>query len=453
MPTPTLALSMIVKNAERDLPGCLASVHGVVNEIVVADTGSSDSSMEIAVRAGAKVLSIPWENDFAKARNRSLAQVHADWVLMLDADEHLDPAASSLLPALLFKKEIAGYQVPIRNYLDSLAKKVWDRPAKPNDSTYPPARPHPAYVEHENVRLFRRDPAIYFTGRVHETVGYRILETNKKLGAAPFCIHHFGMLVAESVMAQKLLAYRDMGRLKLAETPNDAQAHLEIGIVELENLGNVVGALRYFERACILNPRFGVAWFFAGKSQFRLGLYPDALRSLQRAEAAGHPTPAVAEIAGDANYNLGDFQAARACYLRALKRDPASSALESKLGLAEVRAGRSASGLVRIHEAIRREPANPEFHDRLIVVQVWLEHLGEAADAAERKLAALPPRPEDYLRAASIRARMRDWQRARRILRLGLDTFPDSEALRASLSKIETPLQPVNASFSEPFNR
>src|SRR5271156_4057529 len=118
MPTPTLALSMIVKNAERDLPGCLASVHGVVNEIVVADTGSSDSSMEIAVRAGAKVLSIPWENDFAKARNRSLAQVHADWVLMLDADEHLDPAASSLLPALLFKKEIAGYQVPIRNYVD-----------------------------------------------------------------------------------------------------------------------------------------------------------------------------------------------------------------------------------------------------------------------------------------------------------------------------------------------
>ncbi|MGA8223753.1 MAG: glycosyltransferase family 2 protein, partial [Candidatus Acidiferrales bacterium] len=291
---PSLALSMIVKNAERDLPGCLASVQGVANEIVVADTGSTDSSQEIARNFGAKVFSIPWENDFAKARNLSLAQVSADWVLILDADEHLDPAATSVLPSLMSHSETAAYQVPIRNYLVSLAKKVWDRPARPNDSSYGPARLYPAYVEHENVRLFRRDPAIYFTGRVHETVGYRIQETKRKLGTAPFCIHHFGMLVDENTMAKKLLFYRELGREKLLESPNDAQAHLEVGIVELENLGNVAEGLRYFEQACALNPRFGVAWYFAGKSQFRLGQYPATLRSLKRAEAAGHPTAAVA---------------------------------------------------------------------------------------------------------------------------------------------------------------
>jgi hypothetical protein len=445
----TLALSMIVKNAERDLSACLASVKDVVTEMVVADTGSTDSSPEIARQAGAKVFSIPWENDFAKARNLSLAQVTSDWVLMLDADEQLDPAASSVLPSLLSRKEADAYQVPIRNYLLSFAKKVWDRPARPNDSTYAPARPYPAYVEHENVRLFRRDPAIYFTGRVHETVGYRVREAGKKLGTAPFCIHHFGMLVDDSVMAQKLLFYRDLGRLKLEETPNDAQAHLEIGIVELENLGNVAEALRYFERACSLNPRFGVAWFFAGKSQFRLGQYPDVLRSLQRAEAAGHSTAAVAELAGDANYNLGDFQAARACFARAFKRDSSSPVLESKLGLAEVRTGKPASGLQRIRRAIERDFTNPELHDRLIVVQVWLDHLADAAEAAERKLAAVSPRPEDFLRAASIRGQMKDWQRARGLLRLGLIIFPDSEPLRVSLSSIETSLNHASISFAE----
>ena len=72
---------MIVKNAAADLPECLASVLGVVDEIVIADTGSTDDSLAIAEEVRAKTISIPWENDYAKARNFSLAQVTADWVL------------------------------------------------------------------------------------------------------------------------------------------------------------------------------------------------------------------------------------------------------------------------------------------------------------------------------------------------------------------------------------
>src|SRR6202044_351996 len=123
---PTLALSMIVKNAERHLGDCLQSVQGIVDEIVVADTGSTDSSVEIARQAGARILPIPWENDFAKARNLSLAEVKADWVLVLDADERLDAGASKLLPALLADEKAAGFQVTIRNYVASLGHKIWD---------------------------------------------------------------------------------------------------------------------------------------------------------------------------------------------------------------------------------------------------------------------------------------------------------------------------------------
>src|SRR5665213_294513 len=107
---PTLALSMIVKNAERHLAGCLQSVQGIVDEIVVADTGSTDSSIEIARQAGARILGIPWENDFAKARNLSLAEVKADWILVLDADERLDTGAAKALSALLADEDAAGFQ-------------------------------------------------------------------------------------------------------------------------------------------------------------------------------------------------------------------------------------------------------------------------------------------------------------------------------------------------------
>lgn len=433
---------MIVKNAAADLPDCLASVAGVADEIIVADTGSEDDSLTIAQKAGAKTLSIPWENDYAKARNLSLAQVTSDWVLMLDADERLDPAARDAIPPLLANRTVAGYHVTIRNYVADASKKIWDRPSHPNDGSYAPSRPYPAFIDHENVRLFRRHLEIYFLGRVHETVGWRIKETGRKLGNATFCIHHFGMVRGEETLRRKILFYRDLGLEKIAESPTNAQAHFEVGIVELENLGNVSGALPYFQRACELNDCFGVAWFFAAKAQFALGQYPAALRSLRKAESCGHTTAATAELIGDTNYNLGHYEASAEAYRRACKRDPASASLESKRGLAEARSGNAASGLRKLRHAIEMNPASPDLYDRLITVEVWLGNLASAADAAERKLNAVASRPEDFLRAASIRAKLNQWPRAAALLRQGVANHPESEHLRESLSKIETPAGP-----------
>src|ERR1700742_4052585 len=88
-----LALSMIVRNGGQDFVHCLESVRGIVDEIVIADTGSTDSSVTIAQQFGAKIIHVPWTNDFAAARNAALEAVTADWVLVLDADEQLDALA------------------------------------------------------------------------------------------------------------------------------------------------------------------------------------------------------------------------------------------------------------------------------------------------------------------------------------------------------------------------
>ena len=86
-----LTFCIIVKNEEKNLPRCLASVKNVVDEIVVLDTGSTDRTPEIAQEFGAKVHYFEWCNDFAAARNVSLKYVTGDWVLVLDADEYLSP--------------------------------------------------------------------------------------------------------------------------------------------------------------------------------------------------------------------------------------------------------------------------------------------------------------------------------------------------------------------------
>jgi glycosyltransferase involved in cell wall biosynthesis len=434
---PKIALSMIVRNAEATLRACLDSVRGAVDEIVIADTGSIDSTPAIACECGARVIEIPWENDFAAARNRALAEVKADWVLMLDADEVLDPDAIEAIPALAAATNVAGYQVSIRNYVLSLEDRIWDRPARPNDFRLPAANAFPAYIDHENVRLFRRDARIFFVGRVHESVGPRIEECNLGLGHAPFLIHHFGMASDAETRAQKNRFYRDLGKLKTAEMPDNAQAHLELGLVELDNFGNLEEALACFKRACELNPLLGVAWFFAGIAHVRLGQHRESLRCLQRAQKNGCTTPAVAETLGDAHYNLGEFPEAVRAFERALKLSADSASLESKLGLAVIRSGRKEKGLELVSNAVLRQPRVGELHDRLILSLVWLERVPEAALAAEDKLRSVKALGSgDFTRSASLWARLGNWARATAVLHVGLKVFQDDTTLRQALEQL-----------------
>jgi tetratricopeptide (TPR) repeat protein len=433
----TLALSMIVRDAAVTLAACLESVRGVVDEIVIADTGSADQTIEIALGFGARVIPVAWADDFAAARNKSLAAVRSNWVLVLDADEQLDPSADRHIRPLLADESMAAYQVTIRNYVLSLEDRIWDRAAKPNDAEFAFARDFPAYVEHENVRLFRHIPEIYFVGRVHESVGPRVLETRRKLGHAAFCIHHFGLVANDETRARKNHFYRRLGREKLREMPEDAQAHLELGLVELDNFGNLEEALSLFVRACELNPRFGVAWFFQGITLVKLRRLQDALKCLSEAERQGHLTSLLYETQGDAHYNLKEYPQACENYDRAVQRNPGNPLLQSKLGLAIVRAGNVERGLGLIRQAVECKPGAGELHDRLILSLVWLDRIEEAGGAAEAKLEIVKhPDAADFLRAASLWARLKNWARAAAVLQAGLQLHPSDITLGRSLSEV-----------------
>ena len=91
----TLSLCMIVRDEEEMLPGCLAPLRDVVDEIVVVDTGSTDATVEIAESFGARVVHFPWNGSFADARNVSIDAATGDWIMYLDADEHMEPGRRS----------------------------------------------------------------------------------------------------------------------------------------------------------------------------------------------------------------------------------------------------------------------------------------------------------------------------------------------------------------------
>jgi tetratricopeptide (TPR) repeat protein len=82
-----LSAALIVRNEEINLPSCLDALTGLVDEVVVYDTGSTDRTMALAREAGATVVEGYWDDDFARARNAAMDHCHGRWVLSVDADE------------------------------------------------------------------------------------------------------------------------------------------------------------------------------------------------------------------------------------------------------------------------------------------------------------------------------------------------------------------------------
>ena len=193
-PTPTISLSMIVRDEDQFLADCLTSVQGVVDEIVVVDTGSEDDTVEIAESFGARVFHHAWDDDFAAARNRALAECTGDWVLSLDADERLDPATKHEIRTAVAQPGVHAW------YL---------RMVSAEGET-------PAGDEVRMIRLFRRTPGTRYVGRIHEQVAQDI--PNKKWGDCQAIFHHYGYDPSIYKARRKKERYLHMLELGLKDT-------------------------------------------------------------------------------------------------------------------------------------------------------------------------------------------------------------------------------------------
>ena len=437
---PTVGLSMIVKNGAATLRPCLESVRGLARQIVIADTGCTDATCEIAREFGATIIQVAWENHFAKARNSALAAMTTDWVLFLDADEELDAGAAQEIPALMQRPEVGGYVTAIRNYVPSRFTRAWDRVAVPNDFCHPRAKDAPAFVVHENCRFFRRRQDIYFTGRVHEAVEDQVRAAGLKLAAGPFFIHHFGQLSAPAAKDEKNKFYLELLRLKANERPNDPLAWMQLGLHEFECFHNGADALAYMEKALALEPRASDAWIFKGMVLLSLERPEEALGALKKVDPGSRGIALREQLRGDALSALQRLDEARSAYRQALKLSGGDPIVESKLGFTEVRLGHKATGLVKLNRAADAARGILEVQDRLIKAYLISDMLPEAADTLER-LTTMVAHPKLFLRSASVCAQLAQWDRVMNILTRGIEMFPDSPELLQARTEVEAKRQ------------
>jgi len=109
-----ITAAMIVKNEATCLERCLESVVDIM-PIVIADTGSTDDTMEIARVYTAEVYEHPWQDSFSEARNWIKGKVKTKWALQIDADEEV-PAIS--IPELdKLDDQHSAYMTPIHNVI------------------------------------------------------------------------------------------------------------------------------------------------------------------------------------------------------------------------------------------------------------------------------------------------------------------------------------------------
>jgi glycosyltransferase involved in cell wall biosynthesis len=168
-----LSAALIVRDEAEHLDGCLSSLRGLVDEIVVVDTGSSDASVDVAVRHGAIVAHEPWRGDFATPRNRSLDLATGEWILYVDADERVR----------------AGDGRECRRFIAA---------ANGNAAFRVPLVPRVGWTPYLEYRLWRHHPDVRFTGRMHESVVSAIYSAAQRDGRT---------IVASDVLTIEHLGY------------------------------------------------------------------------------------------------------------------------------------------------------------------------------------------------------------------------------------------------------
>lgn len=157
-----LSVCIIARNEAGRIERCLESVRDVADQIIVVDSGSTDSTVEISTRAGAQIVHHVWSDDFSAARNAALPHIQCKWVLWIDADERLLPNSRDELRAMVQRDDVLAATIVRRDYITGEGKRQ--------------------FAATHLLRFMRADCGIGWTGRCHEQPDPSVNELADRLG-------------------------------------------------------------------------------------------------------------------------------------------------------------------------------------------------------------------------------------------------------------------------------
>lgn len=307
VPTVTVAIGIIARDEERSIRRCLASLVGAADEIVLIDCESKDATVAIAREfSQVKVVHTTWQRDFAALRNEGLAHMTSDWVLWVDADEHLHPDDKDAV------REAAGlyndFQIPAVLY-------IWQ------------VNQMQGAIRHEfsQTRMFPLRFGLRYHGRVHEQV-----------------VPAHGDMFAGST-------YRKPVRIRLLHDGYEPDI-----VAGKRKLSRNLELLQLMVEEEPDNPGW---WLFYGRESLAMGRTEQALRALRQAEQTAALKPSFARLPDvwmlQAQIHLAarEWDTAEQLCQRCLEHAPDFPDAQFYLGLIRLNRGaalyREAEGLLR----------------------------------------------------------------------------------------------------------
>jgi len=381
-----LSLCMIVRNEERWLKDCLESVKKFVDELIIVDTGSTDSTVQIAQRFGAKVFDHLWNGDFSEARNQSLSYATGDWILVLDADEKLARRDAERIRHLVADTHVDGFLLTQRSYLWN-ARVVSSIPT-PQD--YDEGSEYTHCLDVWALRLFRNRPEIRFRGRVHELVEHVFLEKQLPFEKAEPVIHHFGKVGDPEALNRKRTLYLELGRQKALEEPDSAPPHYEMG-VQLIELERFAESIPYLERAYALDPlHYGISLLLLAKARHASGQMEKASEAYEQCLKLNRDDPRVLFEVANFNRDIGQLKTARRLFMDVLRQDPKHVLATYNLGGVYLKLGEEQTSFELFKKAARLNPYNEAIFEQLGQLALTGFHSEEIARLLEDFLERFP---------------------------------------------------------------
>lgn len=143
----SISLCTIAKDGGKWIESMFISTSKIVDEIIIVDTGSTDNTLDIAERYGAKIVKSTFNNDFSFCRNISISYATKDWILYLDCDESLYVNDIEQFKKLLDDERYVAINLIMENVIDGVG-----------------------YNAGNVIRLFRNNLNFSFQGKLHEQI-------------------------------------------------------------------------------------------------------------------------------------------------------------------------------------------------------------------------------------------------------------------------------------------
>ena len=182
-----LSVAIITKNEEENIRQCLQSV-AFAGQIVIVDSGSTDSTLQIAAQFGCEIYHEEWRG-FGPQKQSAIEKCRNPWVLVLDADERIPADTADIIKKIVTDPDTgeAGFSFPRRNYFQGR----WIR--------------HAGWWPDRIVRLFRKDAGRMSAAIVHESV-----EVQGIIGSLDTAIDHYTESRLSKII-QKIDRYSTLG--------------------------------------------------------------------------------------------------------------------------------------------------------------------------------------------------------------------------------------------------